>query len=176
MFWSKLVGRLQFCNIFFKVWGTIRKMAIGAFQQAINDYIYIKIRFKSILNDFQKSCGYGSVYGPHECCNNVYMVELFYVDMSKYNTSWRHEIRKHDHLNYCDQHWRSIRRQEISKHDHFNYCDKTWRWFRRLAITHLVVKTYCDKMLSEGFVIIIYVNKYAMTTCNKASCQTWWKK
>ena len=29
-------------------------------------------------------------------------------------------------------------------------------------------------MLSE--VIIIYVNKYAMTTCNKESCQTWWKK
>ena len=31
-------------------------------------------------------------------------------------------------------------------------------------------------MLSEVFVIIIYVNKYAVTTCNKASCQTWWKK
>ena len=29
-------------------------------------------------------------------------------------------------------------------------------------------------MLSEVFAIIIYVNKYAMTTCNKASCQTWY--
>ena len=103
------------------------------------------------------------------------MVELFYVDMSRYNTSWRHEIRNH-HLNYCVQAWRSIRRLEISKHIHLNCCVKTWRSFRRLAITHLVDKTYCDKMLSEGFVIIIYVNKYAMTTYNKAPCQTWWKK
>ena len=109
---------------------------------------------------------YGSVYGPSECCDNVYMVELFYVDMSMYNTSWRHEIRKRDHLNYCDQPWRSIRRQEISKHDHINYYDKTWISFRRLAITHLVDKIYCGKMLSEFFVIIIYVNKYAMMTCH----------
>ena len=29
-------------------------------------------------------------------------------------------------------------------------------------------------MLSE--VIINYANKYTMTTCNQASCQTWWKK
>ena len=30
---------------------------------------------------------YGSVYGPPESCDYVYMVELFYVDMSRYNTS-----------------------------------------------------------------------------------------
>ena len=40
----------------------------------------------------------------------------------------------------------------------------------------LVDKTYCAKMLSEVLVIIICVNRYAMTTCNKASCQTCWKK
>ena len=45
---------------------------------------------------------YGSDYGPPECCNNVYMGKLFYVDMSRYNTSGRHEIHKHDHLNHCD--------------------------------------------------------------------------
>ena len=90
----------------------------------------------------------------------------------------RHEICDPDHLNYCDQPWRSIRWQEISKHDLLNYCDRTWRSFRLLALTLLVYKTYCDnseKMLSEVFVIIIYANKYAVTTCNKTSCQTWWK-
>ena len=45
-------------------------------------------------------------------------------------------------------------------------------WFL-FAITHLVDKTYCDKMLSEVFSVIIYVNKHAMTTCNKAYCQRW---
>ena len=70
----------------------------------------------------------------------------------------------------------------ITRHDDMKYVniitydDKTWRSFRRLDITLLVDKTYCDKMLSEVFVIIIYINKYALTTCNKTSCQTWWKK
>ena len=48
-----------------------------------------------------------------------------------------------------------------------------------IKMLSFVDKTYCDKMLSEVFIIIIYVNKYAMTTCNKddmQSCQTIWKK
>ena len=53
------------------------------------------------------------------------------------------------------------RQEKISKHDHLSYCNNTWISFRQLAITHLVDKTYCGKMLSEVFVIIIYVNKYA---------------
>ena len=34
-----------------------------------------------------ESDDYGSVYGPIECCDNVYMVELFYFDISMYNTA-----------------------------------------------------------------------------------------
>ena len=33
------------------------------------------------------SIDYGSVYGTPACCDNVYMVEFFYVDMSRYDTS-----------------------------------------------------------------------------------------
>ena len=71
--------------------------------------------------------------------------ELFYVDMSRYNTSWRHEIRKHHHLNYCGQPWRSIRRQEISKHDPLNYCDKPWRSIRPQDISKHDHFNYCDQ-------------------------------
>ena len=113
---------------------------------------------------------------PHNICLPEPQVPIM-----KFPTCGHGDMKcvNNDYLNYCDQPWRSIRRQEIIKHDHINYCDKTWRSFRRLAITHLIDKTYCNKMLAEVFVIIIYVNKYAMTTCNEASCQTrlketWW--
>ena len=31
--------------------------------------------------------GSGAEVSVNQCCDNVYMVELFYVDMSRYNTS-----------------------------------------------------------------------------------------
>ena len=35
---------------------------------------------------------YGSVYGPAECCDNVYMVELFYVDKSRSFLSFKFSL------------------------------------------------------------------------------------
>ena len=102
------------------------------------------LAFSDIFRHNRQNYLYGSVHRPPECWNNVYMIQLFYVDVSRYYTSWQHEIRQHDHCNYFDQPWRSIWRQKISKHDHLNYCDKPWRSIRRQEISKHDHLNYCD--------------------------------
>ena len=41
-------------------------------------------------------------------------------------------------------------RQEKRTHDHLNYCDKAWRSIRRFTTTRLVDKTYCAIQVYSG--------------------------